>query len=191
MKKYLISGIIVILCLSMGFLSCSTTKVNNAKETQQTPPPVVEKTEMELDFTLPDQHGNNVSLSDFKGNFILLTFSTEWCGACQIQANYMHKAKALLEGYNFVDIEILCSRDLRPEILTDWATRYNLETVLGDYTGEIADRYGIKAVPTNFVLRPVEDEPYFAIVGKWEGAFDKPENLVYELRRLIPDMFTK
>ena len=96
------------------------------------------------DFTLPDQDGNDVSLSDFAGRTVVLYFypkadtpgcTTQACGIRDRSGEY-DAAGAVVLGV---------SPD-EPKALRKFADKYDLPfTLLSDVEHEVADDYGVWA----------------------------------------------
>ncbi len=42
-------------------------------------------------FTLPNMANQNVSLSDFEGDVVMLSFWATWCGPCQVEMPHLQK----------------------------------------------------------------------------------------------------
>ncbi|MDE6826818.1 MAG: TlpA family protein disulfide reductase, partial [Paramuribaculum sp.] len=104
-------------------------------------------------FTLPDMAGKNVSLSDFRGKWVVLDFWGSWCGWC------VKGFPALKEAYSkygdkIVVIGIDCNE-------TDDAWRAGVKNHdlpwINVYNGldrAIYDAYGITAFPTKAIINP-------------------------------------
>jgi len=58
------------------------------------------------EFTLKDKNGKSVSLSDFKGKYVLLDFWASWCGPCKGELPYLHKANEKFKDVTIVSISI-------------------------------------------------------------------------------------
>ncbi|MFG0257603.1 MAG: TlpA family protein disulfide reductase [Phycisphaerales bacterium JB043] len=56
------------------------------------------------DFTLKDQDGNDVSLSDYRGQIVLLDFWATWCSACKVS---MPGVQKLSEKYDGKGVKII------------------------------------------------------------------------------------
>ncbi|MBK3515842.1 TlpA family protein disulfide reductase [Carboxylicivirga marina] len=57
-------------------------------------------------FTYPDQEGNNVSLSDFKGKMVLVDVWASWCGPCKAELPYLKKIQEQFKGKDFEVVSI-------------------------------------------------------------------------------------
>jgi peroxiredoxin len=104
-------------------------------------------------FTLQNTAGIPVSLSAFRGKYVLLDFWFTDCGFCRKQAPGMVRLYADLKdkGFEIVSISIDAAYDKgrwQEAIKQDGATW----TELLDYDKTLPDQYGIEGYPTLFLL---------------------------------------
>jgi thiol-disulfide isomerase/thioredoxin len=161
-KKNLLPLLFV--CFGLGCGGCGKEEVT---ETAPASPITWEECSQQIDdhpcnFTLQDQNGDNWSLYDNYGSIIILDFSTEWCGYCQVAANESAAFMSNYEEDNVVYITIMIEDrygDTPPseESIDYWVDYFGItEPVLaGDRT--MIDSTGINgwpvsAWPTFFII---------------------------------------
>ena len=89
------------------------------------------------DFTLTDQFGEQVSLSDFCGNTVLIVASAGWCGACRSEASDLEALYQQYKSAGFTVITLLGENNQgqMPSVsdLQQWASDYGINhPVLAD-----------------------------------------------------------
>ncbi len=94
------------------------------------------------DFTLPDQNGNNVSLSDFKGKWVVLYFyPKDMTPGCTTEACNFQAALPNFQNLNAVILGI--SKD-SVERHKKFAEKYGLQfSLLSDAESNVCETYGI------------------------------------------------
>jgi len=113
---------------------------------------------IEGDFTLPivsakGLTGSNLTLSSFWGNVIVLEFMRPSCPFSQKAAPFMEKLYGEYAKKGVVFIAVAEGWDSSPTAVAEFVQRYNSSlTYVYDSTGEVFQMYGVKAVPTLFVL---------------------------------------
>ena len=124
-----------------------------------------------IDFTLKDQYGNEISLSDYKGKIIFLNFWATWCGPCQSE---LPEIQALYEKQDELGVQVfaVCSPYAGSEMSEEEIIAFLNENgytfpVLMDYYGIYMSKYGISAIPTTFFI--TDD---FKVLGYVSGAMD-------------------
>jgi peroxiredoxin len=102
-------------------------------------------------INLKDVDGKNVSISDFKGNIVFLNFWTTWCPTCRIEMPSMEKLHQKLKNYNFtmVTINLQESASQVKAFFKEFELTF---TALLDSTGEVGASFGIRAIPTTYIL---------------------------------------
>ena len=111
---------------------------------------------MAPDFKQMDSNNISVSLSDFKGKYILLDFWASWCIPCRKENPVLKEA---YKNYKKNGFEILgVSLD---EARSDWIKAINddnLEwTQISDLKGlnnDVSKLYNIHSIPTNYLIDP-------------------------------------
>ena len=113
---------------------------------------------VEGDFTLPivsanGLTGSNLALSSFRSNVIVLEFMRPSCPFSQKAAPFMEKLYEQYAKKGVVFIAIAERWDSSPTDVAEFIQKYNSSlTYVYDSTGEVFQMYGVKAVPTLFLL---------------------------------------
>jgi thiol-disulfide isomerase/thioredoxin len=109
------------------------------------------------DFTSLDTLNKPVSLSDFKGKYVLLNFWSTSCGPCMSEKRDLKQTYAAFKGDKFELFDISMSHKNNKE--KDWkrwrtiVRNYGLPWI-NVYGDEAIEAYGIEATPENILVGP-------------------------------------
>jgi peroxiredoxin len=108
-------------------------------------------------FNMPDENGKMVSLSSFKGKYILLDFWASWCVPCREESPHLVKAYENYKNRNFTIISISLDNEKDKQ---KWINAFKndgmLWTQLSNLKGYIDDPvqalYSVQGIPDNFLI---------------------------------------
>jgi peroxiredoxin len=107
------------------------------------------------DFTMKDINGNDITLSNYKGKYVLLDFWASWCVPCRKDNPYVKAAYEKLKDKNFVVIGVSVDEDG-----TKWKQAIEKDQLpwihISDLKKEnrVAHLYGVQPIPDNFLIGP-------------------------------------
>ncbi len=111
-----------------------------------------------LDFTQNDTLGLPVTLSSFRGKYVLVDFWASWCNPCR--AEYPAVVK-IYQAYKDKNFHILGVSLDRPGAKDRWLEAIHTDNLnwthvsdLKWWQNEVAQLYGIQAVPQNLLIDP-------------------------------------
>lgn len=107
------------------------------------------------DFKLSDEYGNEYSLKDFKGKYVIINFWGSWCFYCIEEMPDFQKAHETFTKDE--DTVILSINDTSTERSLQDALDYihdnNFDMlVLYDLDGMVSDLYNVRGYPTTYVI---------------------------------------
>jgi peroxiredoxin len=141
-------GIILVFSL-LGLFACLPSEEASKEEKWDIKKQSIEK--KAYDFALKDLNDNKVKLSDYKGQNVLLVFSTTWCSYCRKEIPQLKKiyAKYKEKGLEIINIDIQESKDK----VSAYTLKHELPySVLLDTDAKVASMYRIIGIPTKVLI---------------------------------------
>jgi peroxiredoxin len=123
------------------------------------------------DFTLSDMQGKAHTLSDYRGQVVMLNFWATYCGPCIKEMPSMQRLKERLAGKPFAILAIDMAEEQAD--VESFFTRHKIKVnfpILLDPDGTVVEQWMISAVPTTFILDPKGNIRYALYGGlEWDG----------------------
>jgi peroxiredoxin len=111
-----------------------------------------------LEFTQNDTLGKPVSLSSFKGKYLLVDFWASWCGPCRRENPNVVRVFNKFRDKNFTILSVSLDR---PDAKDKWLAAIHKDGLTWTHVSDlkywdnaVAKQYGIRAIPQNLLIDP-------------------------------------
>mgnify|MGYP001825639440 CR=1 FL=1 len=126
-------------------------------------------------FSLADMDGESHALADYRGKVILLNFWATWCPPCRHEMPAMERLYQRFRDRGFVVLAV--NQWEEPDLVFAYTGDLNVFPsfpILFDPQSSVSQEYGVKGLPTSFVIDRQGRLVYRAIGGR---EFDHPDIL--------------
>ena len=127
-------------------------------------------------FTLKNLEGKEVSLSEFRGKYVVVNFWATWCGPCKIEMPSLEALYQRFKNKNFAMLAI--SNDMFGATVVRPFVKANKISfpILLDQRLKASNAFGVVSLPSTFMI-----DPEGKIMGALYGAEDwaTPSNILY------------
>jgi len=104
-----------------------------------------------VEFNLQDLKGQNWSLDQVRGKVVLLRFWTDWCPHCRYEMPVIENYYRKLNKEGFVVLAVNVKQSV--QVVEAFTAQFNITfPILLDLDGKTAQKYGVYAIPTNFLI---------------------------------------
>ncbi len=107
-------------------------------------------------LTMQDVNGKNVSISDFKGKYLLVDFWASWCGPCRAENPNVVEAYNKYKNKNFTVLGVSLDNDKQAwkDAISKDGLAWNHMSDLKMWDSEAVKAYGFDGIPFNVLIDP-------------------------------------
>ena len=130
------------------------------------------------ELVMADPNGKDVSISSFKGKYVLIDFWASWCGPCRMENPNVVKAYNEFKGKNFTILGVSLDKDKdawKKAIAQDhlsWTQMSDLKY----WNSQAVETFGFQGIPFNVLVDPT---------GKVIGESLRGEDLDSKLKQVL------
>jgi peroxiredoxin len=105
------------------------------------------------DFSLKTTLGGSVTLSELRGQAVLVNLWATWCPPCRAEMPAIEKMYREYKDRGFIVLAVNMTRQDDPAQVAPFADEYNLTfPILLDESGEVAALYQLNSLPSSFFI---------------------------------------
>ncbi len=127
-------------------------------------------------FSLPSLKGQELTLNDFQGKYLLVNFWATWCGPCKVEMPSLESLYRKFKKRNFAVIAV--SNDIfGAQVVEPYIQAQDFTFPVGlDPKLKVSNQFGVISLPTTFLINPQGK-----IIGVLNGAENwvDPKTLLY------------
>lgn len=102
------------------------------------------------EFTLKTIEGQTVSLSDFRGQPVIINFWATWCGPCRVEMPHLQAAYEAHQSDGLVVLGVNLTERDSPQAVPDFLAEFGLTfPVVLDESGHVAEMYRVFGQPAS------------------------------------------
>ena len=112
-----------------------------------------------MDFTENDVNGKPVTLSSYRGKYVLIDFWASWCHPCRAENPFVAKAFNSFKdkGFDVLGVSLdggPIGRKLWLDAIKQDGVTWTQVSNLKGFDDEVVGKYGITSIPRNFLIDP-------------------------------------
>ena len=142
--------------LTVGVLGCGEEKSNPGHDPDDTPPVGLKESPQEgflaPDFTLQDLGGTSYTLSDFRGEVVLVNIWATWCGPCRREIPSLERLYQSRRDKGLEILAVSVDRTSSSKVASFAAKHQMSFPVLPNPRGDVGNKYWARSIPSTYLV---------------------------------------